>query len=266
MKKLATLILVSLLASSCSPPEERELNSGMKLSSSGDSRAALDVFDRVLKRAPDSSSATAAAREGARLSLFVLKDYKRAARYLRALVLRASDATERQSAEKQLAAVYFENLQNYAQAVIEFNRLLAMNPPFLERVHDQMMMARANFYLGEFQQAESEVDDLLKERLQPQPKFEALMLKGNVQVAGKKFSEAAGIFRALIKEFPDRSRQENIGLQLAVCEEERQDYRSAIAVLEDLKDSYQPKEYIELRIKRLQERAKNQPGAKGYHK
>ena len=92
------------------------------------------------------------------------------------------------------------------------------------------------------------------------------MLKGNVQVAGKKFSEAAGIFRALIKEFPERSRQENIGLQLAVCEEERQDYRSAIAVLEDLKNSYQPKEYIELRIKRLQERAKNQPGAKGYHK
>ncbi len=77
---------------------------------------------------------------------------------------------------------------------------------------------------------------------------------------------AADIFKTLIQKFPEKSIQENVALMLAVCYEENMDFKSAIAILEEHRNKYSPPEYIELRIKRLQERLKNAPGAKGYRK
>ena len=45
--------------------------------------------------------------------------------------------------------------------------------------------------------------------------------------------------------------------------QEKNDFEKAIEVLEQVKDAYPTKEFIELKIKRLKERAKNQPGASG---
>lgn len=250
----------------CSPPESRELDQAMSNANKGYNTVALSGFDRVIKRAPESPSALTAAREGARIAVFELKDYKKAVVYLRHIILSSVDAAEREQAQKQLASILFEHLQDYAKAIVEYSRLLAMNPPSAERVKDQLIIARANFYQGNFGQAESEVDDLLKGRIEANSKFEAMTLKGNILVAKKRFSDAAEIYKALLKEFPERSKQENVGLQLTVCYEENQDFQKAIATLETLRGNYSPPEYIELRIKRLQERARNQPGAKGYRK
>lgn len=266
LKRRLTLFLIPFLFAACTGPEERDLKKGMSDVGRGYFRISLSSFDRALKRDPAAPAALAAAREGARVAIFELKDYKKAVDYLRHLILHSQDPAEREQAQKQLASLYFENLQDYPRAIAEYSHLLATNPPFAEKAKYQISIARSYFYLGQFTQAESEVDDLLKERLSAQVKFDAWSLKGTILVARKQFAKAAEIYKSVMSEFPDRSREENIALQLAVCYEESQDFKAAVAVLEGLRESYRPAEYIELRIKRLQERIRNQPGAKGFRK
>jgi hypothetical protein len=78
--------------------------------------------------------------------------------------------------------------------------------------------------------------------------------------------EAARLFEEIISKFPDKALTENVHLVLSLALEESGDYKKALSVLEQIKPVYKPEEYLELRIKRIQERAKNQPGAKGYRK
>lgn len=266
VKRLTSSILIALLAAACTSPEERDLERAMIVANKGDHRDALVAFDRIIKRAPESHSGVVAAREGARIAVFDLKDYKKAAGYYQHIILASQDAIEREQAQKQIAVIYFEHMQDYPKAIAEYNRLQAMNPPFAERVKNQIIIARANYYISNFEQAESEVNDLLKQRLEANAKFETMILKGNILIARKLFAEAADIYKTLLREFPERSKQENVALQLAVCYEESEDFKQAIATLETLRGNYSPPEYIELRIKRLQERQRNQPGAKGYRK
>ncbi|MBX2988106.1 MAG: tetratricopeptide repeat protein [Bdellovibrionaceae bacterium] len=249
----------------CSSPLERDLKDGFSQVEQEHYRIALSTFERVLKRAPESDEAIAASKEAARVSVFELKDFKKAAFFNRHLVLHAKDPKIRENAQKQLAAIYFDNLNDYEKAVQEYSKLLAMPLPTAEWAKFKIALARSYFYMGQFKQAESEVDDLLKEKIEAVTKFSALNLKGNILVAQKQFSTAAEIYKQLMRDFPERSRQENVALQLAVCYEENQDFRSAIQVLHDLKPGgSMSADYLELRIKRLQERMRNQPGAKGF--
>lgn len=251
---------------SCTPPEARDFERASQEAGRAHYRVALSYFDRVLKRDQSGDWALKAAREGARISVFELKDYKKAVEYLRHLVLHSEDAVELEQAQRQLADVYFENLNDYPKAYAEFSKLLAMKLSSIERAKIQIKMARASFYLGDFSQAESEVETVLNNPLEAASRFQALNLKGNILVAKKSYQKAAEIFRLVLKDFPDVAVAENVPLQLAVCYEEDQRYREAIGVLETLRVTYQPPEYIELRIKRLQEKIRNQPGAKGFRK
>lgn len=70
----------------------------------------------------------------------------------------------------------------------------------------------------------------------------------------------------MMVEFPERSAKENIGLTLSVCYEELKDFKSAIDLLEKIKSQHPMPEYIDIRIKRLQDRLKNQPGARGRYR
>lgn len=251
---------------SCTPPEARDYERASEEAAKAHYRVALSYFDRVLKRDQSGQWALKAAREGARISVFELKDYKKAVDYLRHLVLHSGDPLELEQAQRQLADVYFENLNDYPKAYAEFSKLLTMKLSSIERAKIQIKMARASFYLGDFSQAESEVETVLNNPLESASRFQALNLKGNILVAQKNYQKAAEIFRLVLKDFPEVAISENVPLQLAVCYEEDQRYREAIGVLETLRPTYRPPEYIELRIKRLQEKIRNQPGAKGFRK
>lgn len=257
------LSLATLVVSGCQPPEKRELARAQATAARGHFRTSLTYFENVLLRAPTSPSALAAAREGTKISLLDLKDHKKAIEFSRHLVHYSPDPEERISAQKQIASLYFDHLQDYGRAVIEYGRLMSMPTAHSDRPAFQLAIARSNYYLGKFDQAESEMERLLAEKLDPPNRFSALMLWGNVLVARKNFSKAVEVYKTTMREFPDRSRDENVGLSLALCYEENGDYRNSVAVLEGLRGSYSPPEYIDFRIKRLKERQKNQPGAKG---
>jgi len=229
-------------------------------------RIAMNFLDHAIKRSPQTALGIKAAREAARISLYETKDYKKAIEYNRHLVLYSKNPEERIQAQKEVAQIYFDHLQSYKESIIEFSKLLQMPHLDFDQAKYKLSIARAHYYLNNFFQAESEINEILRLKIDDQLRFNTLVLQGNILVAQKNYLRAAEIYRTVIKNYPEISKTENVALTLAVCYEESQDYVAAIKTLESLRGYYKPEEYIDLRIKRLQERQKNQPGAKGYRK
>ena len=229
-------------------------------------RTAIGILEHVIKRDSQNSLGLKAAREAARISTFEIKDYKKAIEFNRVLVLYSPNPEERVNAQKEISNINFDHLQNYQEAVTEFSKLLQMPLSNLESAKYKISISRANYYVGNFFQAESEINELLRLKLDREMRFNALVLLGNILVAKKEFLKAADVYRGLIRDYNEMAMKENVPLTLAVCYEESSDYVNAIKTLETMIGKYSPPEYIELRIKRLKERLRNQPGAKGFRK
>lgn len=265
-KRLIKSWAIALLIFSCTPPEGRDFKEGQAQASRQNFSQSLVYFERAAKRTPQSLWAMRAAREGARVAYLELKDYKKAADFYHHLVMHSDDNAERIDSQRRLGEIYLDNLQDYPKAIVEFSRLIEQKLSDQEIGHYRLGLARAYYYQNNLFQAESEISEALKLKIEPPLRFNATMLKGNIFIARKQYSQAADLFNELIELYPEKSKQENVPMTLAVCYEEAGDFKSALSILETLRDNYNPPEYIDLRIKRLKERQKNQPGAKGFRK
>ncbi|MFN8790184.1 MAG: tetratricopeptide repeat protein [Bdellovibrionales bacterium] len=264
-RSLATLgLLLQLLA--CTSPQEADLKKAQDLIQDGHFRRAAQYLEQAIKRDEQSDTALKAMKEAARISFLEIKDYQKAAHYYQLIVRYSPEEPDRIEAQRQLASLYFESLQDYERAAVEYSKLSTSSRVDSERAFYKLSVARSYYYLGNYFQTLSEISEILKLKSDREVEFQARLLKGNVFVAQKKFDESAKIFQEVISKFPDKSLKENVHLVLSLSFEEKGDYKQALGVLEKIKDRYEPKEYLELRIKRIEERARNQPGARGYRK
>jgi len=266
MRKQVWMIGFTIGLIACSPPEAKDYKTAQDEISKGLNLQALSSLDRVLKRAPDGEYAIKAAREGARIASLETKDYKKAADYYQFLVLHSELPEERISAQKQLAALYFDQLQEYDRAILELSKLVRSTKSEAEIAKYKLDIARANYYQNNFFQAHSELDDLLKLNIEDEERFAAWVLKSNIHIALKEYVKAIEILKKVTTTYPQKSLQENVFQTMAVCYEESDNFAEAIKTLESVKDKYPQPEYIEIRIKRLKERQKNRPGARGLRK
>lgn len=251
---------------SCTHQIERDFQIAQQESEKGHSRVALSLYDKIIKRYKDETMAIQSAREASKICFFELKDYKRAIDFYKHLVLYSPYPDERIQSQKQIAIIYFDHVIDYEKAILEYNRLLEMPHALDEEAFIRMNIARAYYHLNNFMQSEIEADSILKINVTGDKKFDVLMLKANISLAQKNLKKSSEIFKDMMIEFPKRAIQENVGLTLAVAYEEQNDFNSAINIMEKIKPFFKPTEYIDLRIKRLKERQKNAPGAKGFKK
>lgn len=262
----AWLLPVLLLATGCNSSLEREYRQGQAAANRASFQEAFNAYEKVALRSPESEIGLQATREAARIAFYETKNFAKAVEFYRALVLNSKDPEERLKAQKQVTSIYLEHLNNYAQAIIELNKLLPLIQDAGEKMQYKMNLARAYYYQNNFFQAEMEVDEFLRISKNEDQNFQMVLLKANIALARKDLQRAAEILRDVIKKNPQRAQKENVGLILAVAYEEMKDYKGAIAALQELRSKESNTELIDIRIKRLQERLKNQPGAKGYHK
>jgi tetratricopeptide (TPR) repeat protein len=227
---------------------------------------ALGQLQNTLESDPDSPRALAAARLGARVAQLEAKDYALAVEFYKGIVIRSPEVDERRVAQKSVAQIYFENLQDYDQAVIEYEKLLKLEQRPAEAFHFRLNLAKSHFQLNNIDQALNEIDVLLAHSKFPAEVFEAKVLKATTLIAAKRQSEAAQLWEELLKEFPEKSQKENVALNLVVCYEDMNEFGKAIEVLERMSATDAHPEYLKLRIQRLKERKANQPGAQGLRK
>ncbi len=272
MKKLTscklyfTVIVSCCFVLGCTNRQEADYDDAQKYSKKKEWRRAAQYYDQAIKRDNQSEVALKAMKEAARIQFLEIKDYKKAAEFYQLIILHSPVEIDRLEAQKQLASLYFESLQDYERAAVEYSKLATSSRVDSERAIHKLSVARSYYYLGNYFQTMSEIDEILKLRSDQDTEFQARLLRGNVYVAQKKFPEAAKIFSEVIEKFPEKSLKENVHLVLSLSYEESGDYKQALSVLEKIKDVYEPKEYIELRLKRIQERARNQPGARGFYR
>lgn len=250
----------------CQSSIEKDFRKAESEANSQNWRTAVSLYEEILQVEPTHPLALKAAREGARIASLEIKDFSRTIPFYRHLVLYETDPTGTVQAQKNLVDVYFAQLQDYPRAIEEISRLLQVESDPQERIVYRVKLARSHFHMNNFLQASAELEEVLRSPHETKEDFEVKVLKANILTADKKFDEAVVILQELMEKWRNQAIIENVPMTLAVCFEEKKDFKSAIKILESVKAEHPVPEFVELRLKRLRERSLNQPGARGWRK
>jgi len=265
MRAFLVAVLVGL--SGCSFFQaESEYEKATRLSSENKYADAIVILSRLVKADREGPQALDAARLGAKLAFLEVKDYPNALLFFQHLVLYSPDAHERLESQKRIAEIYFERTSEHDKAIVEFNKLLQLDLPKDEEIKIRLHLAKSLFYINRFAEAESEIDIILEHEKEGPRAFEAKLLKGNIFFSSKQLQKAIALFKELIDSEPIRARDEQVAVQLAISYEELNQFAQARAVLERIRDTYPNPEFIDTKIKRLEQREKQLPGASGLRK
>ena len=246
--------------------EKLEYERGEQASQKGDAEAALNHFKKVVEKNVKTPLAIKAAQECARITHYQLKRFREASDYYKHVILYAPEARDRIEAQKKLADLHFSQTQDYNQAIAEYSRLLDLPHTPDEDLVYRLAIARSYFYLNNFFQAQVEIETIANRGQNKDLLFEAFLLKSNILLTTKKLDDAIITLKQMISSYPERAKAENIGLILAVTYEEQKNFPKAIETLEQIKDTYPRKAFIEQKIKTLRERQAHLPGARGLKK
>ncbi len=230
--------------------------------SSGDFKTALNRFDDIIKVDPSDPVAQQAAREAARVSFFETKEFLRSIQYNQHLVFYSPSSDEVIQAQRQIVLISLEHLNDYERSIIEIGKLLTIETDPATQVELRMKLARCYYHLKRFFQALAEINESLKTPEGKAKEFHLLLLKANVLIADQKFSDAVSLLKELMEKNRTLAFKENVPITLAVCFEEMKEFNLALELLETIRPEYPIPEYVDLRIKRLKNRAKNQPKTK----
>jgi tetratricopeptide (TPR) repeat protein len=229
-----------------------------------DYASALPLLQQIVDLHPEGDRSLEAARAGARAAHLSAKNYPLAVKFYRYLVMKSESPAERKDAQKAIAQIYYENLQDLDQAIIEYEKLLKLDNTPEEAVRFRLNLAKCHLGLNNADQALIELNAVLEKKPPEDVVFDVKMLKANVLVASKQLVEATALWESILKDFPERSAKENVAMNMVVVYEELKEFGKAIAVLETMRADYPNPKFLDQRIERLKERQYNQPGAQGF--
>ncbi|MDZ4677288.1 MAG: tetratricopeptide repeat protein [Oligoflexia bacterium] len=231
--------------------EKRLLSSAKNFQKNRHWQEAAEEYERAVKYAPDSPTGIEAARLGAGVCLYDLKNYEKAVFFFRHLVLHSQKSTEIKWAQQKLAEVFYEKINNYTQAIIEYQRLLQAAPSKEEAADYRLRLGRSYYYLANFDQAISEVNEFLNNNPQDPKVFEMMMLKADSYLALKKIDDAVAIYDQIEKQFASNEELFRVKLNKSLAYEDKKDWDNAVQELEEIKNTYPHPDVIELKIKSI---------------
>lgn len=243
-----------------------EFREAEKSAERGDYTRAVRYYQKVIEREPDSTLAMKSAKSASRLSVYELRDFDLAMRLFDHIVMHSQNANERKQAQKELAEIAFEKKTDYQRAIAEYNKLITLGASREEILGYKLRVAKSHFYISEFFQAESEARDALRAAEKGPERFELELFLANILINTKRADQAIDSYRKILKEYPELSHKEKVEMSLVVGLEETEKFQEAIIVLQGMREADADKEFIDLKIAKLQDRMRNMPGAKGLRK
>lgn len=259
-----TVLLILLVG--CTSRLDQEISNAENEIERNQIQPALDRLSAIVKESQDSEQTLRALRLATKISFLDLKKFNEAIEFYRQMIVISKDENERLEAQKKIAEIYFDHLNNYEMAIVELNKLIPMIKDPVDNAKFRKNLSRAYYYQNNFEQAENEVEEFLIQEIPDEIRFEMILLKSNIFVGQKKLPAAISILRSLIKDYPEFSKKESVHLTLSVLLEEQADFIEAKNVLTEVRSWHQQPEMIDIRLKRLEERIKNRPGARGLRK
>lgn len=253
------------LVVSCSRTAESERKTADSLVDKKDYKSAAAYYLKAIHRSEDRAAKAEAQIQLAQLYLNFLEKPLEAIDQLQKAIVNARDSKIRKIAQMQVADIYFERLTDYKKAILEINKVLSLHISDKQRADYQLKLAKSYYYLEQFYQAEAEVKEMDKiEGLSDEAAFQAQLLLASILQGKKDTDRAIVLIQSMQKNNGELSVKYNLAMSLALIFEELGRYTEAIAVLTEAKTHYESPEYLEIKIRRLQEKAENQPGALGF--
>lgn len=267
LMKILPLILSIIIIGSCtSKSQYPELEKAKTAFAAKDFKKAVKHYKMLIYKYPKEQVAIDASLKVAEISMFSPETLKQAIEhyeYVRSHAIRKEDKIR---ALEALGMIYFEKLSEYPKAILEFSRMIEITENIEKKMQARFMVARSYFFLNKMYQAEIELKEIIDQKIGDTSSFQAFLLLANIKHSEKNYQEAIRIYNEILEEFPELSIKENVKLNLAVCYEDNFQFKEAIEVLKSLKSTYSDKEFIDLKIVRLEERILQLPGAKGFKK
>ncbi|MBT4760198.1 MAG: hypothetical protein HOO06_00750 [Bdellovibrionaceae bacterium] len=221
-------------------------------------------YENVIKLDPRSKRAIISAKKAVRILHFDLLDFEKATQLYEYLILNSKEKEEVRVYQTHIASIFYDKLQNYNRSINEFNKLLKIEKNTDVQNDIRLKIVKSYFNLNKFYQAQIEIEKLLKQKIPDTFRFQVLNYRANIHLTTKEYQKASVILKKLLSDFPNEKERQNIGISLALCYEELEDLDQSIEILNGIKEDYASPDFIELKIKRLMERKKNLPGARGF--
>lgn len=263
---LVLLILFSAVNCHYFSSQKREIKRAELLIQDQKFLEALEVLESALQRNYSSNDAEKIVRLAARVAFFEVKDFERAIKFYRLLLIKTGEPAEREDCQKKIVALLYDKLKNYAETIKEVSLLLALELSEEEVFSYRMILAKSYFQLNKFYQAKTEVDILMSGKLSDDQLFQALLFKGNLYMTDKQHEAAIEVYEQLLERFTNKAIVEGVQLSLASVYEDIEKFQESIEIMEAHQTIGANAEFVEFKIKKLKERMKNLPGARGLKK
>jgi len=162
------------------------------------------------------------------------------------------DTEQAGKAQEQVAEIYKNRLRDYGRAIVAYQKLLDAGVPDGDRI--QYEVADSYFRLNNFEQARIEFESLLK-NYPGSPLIAEVQYRIAVAYSLEGASrEAEEAFRVTMKTWPESPYAVEARFGLATVLEERDELRSALDILEELKGVYPNTEALTKEIDQVKER------------
>ncbi len=226
----------------------------------GDYRRAATLFREVAERYPRHRLAPEALFRLGRGTYLFLNDPREAVLALRALVRRENAGPWARPAQQLLGEIFEVRLGDCRQAIVEYQRMISLDPRGEGGDGAQFAVARCSFALGDYDQARAEYELLLERYPESVLKPRALAGIANAWYVTGHFEQAVKLYRQAQQESRDPALAAEAGFGIATALEEAGDPAGALAEFERVRSTYPNPGLVEQRIARARERINQQGG------
>ncbi|MES2768404.1 MAG: hypothetical protein V4596_04595 [Bdellovibrionota bacterium] len=250
---------VGLLTSCEGRKGEGELKDARSASTATES---LDLYKKVIQVYKQDSIAMKAALEASSMCLKEKTCADREEFFLKYIIEKSDKEADQIAAQKRLSEIYYDK-GFYPQAIDEMNRLLSKANFKDGRAEIKIKLAKSNFYIKNFYQAEVELNSYIKEVKDNHEKFEGYLLKADIQSANKKYTDAMNTYKEIKESFKDLYFRNQVFMNEVLLLEEQKLLDQAVSILESVRSEIENPEALDAKIERLKERKALMPGASG---
>jgi TolA-binding protein len=229
----------------------------------GDYRRAAALYREIAERYPDHRLAPAALFRLGRGTYLFLNDPREAVLVLRALARREGSGAWARRAQQLLGEIFEVRQGDCRQAIVEYQRMISLDPRGEGNDEAQFAVARCSFTLGDYDQARAEYELLLERYPESGLRPRALAGIANAWYVTGHFGQAVKLYSQAQRESRDPALAAEAGFGIATSLEEAGDPAGALAQFELVRSVYPNPALVEQRIVRARERIAQQAGRGG---
>ena len=124
----AAIFILCILNQACTPSAQKvELESGQAALAAKNYKSAVAHFEKVMQKDSKAELSLVAAEKIAEISELNTHDFQKALTTYKFIIVNSSLDYERVDAQKKMANIYFNQLADYRQSIIEYSRLLELS-------------------------------------------------------------------------------------------------------------------------------------------